>query len=679
MKPIFWKELQQWWKLALGGFLAVAALHYSFLKGTVFWPADIQHQSRDLTILGYQILNAVVAAIAGLVLGFAQVYPETHRDQWAFLVFRPLSRTHLFWGKTLAGLVLYALWAFLPWALAVGWIAWPGHVPAPFEIAMIYPGLIDLAAGIGFYFAAMIMALRPARWLGSRTWPILASLLGALILSQATTAVGATIVCVLGVTVLGLAAWGAFHQPEDIGRRPAVARLAFVLTMSAGGMVVVSFFVICLQILSQVSRPESEWTSYSLHNDGTLYRVRQRGSQLIEAHDLDGRPFPFTSKDGRIGEFYSDMMPSAQIYFDPSTARQPGAFRRRDHFYVEVPRPNEFGERWVYRMSDHRVHGYDLTSKRHIGSIGPKGFTASGTEPAAADHFDTKGNLVLEESGMRGYPGWMSVLPSSNQLFSVFVESREARRILTLDPGESLLKTALLTGDQTGSFVVHTGKRIHIRSLGNGDDLVLPAPSTGNKPDSVQVGISKDEAIGSVIVWSGTPTVPPALSAGTIRHYDRLGNLISSRHVAKIENTSQSESFARQTAVCAVPPIIVFAVSIFEGHYLAFEDAGITALFTLILVLLLVATHRLLHRSGASSRERLGWLLTVLFGGVAGFLALLALRDDTATAPCAHCGKLRLLKAPSCPHCAPSATASQRDATEIFADLQSLPDLKACP
>lgn len=679
MKPIFWKELQQWWKLALGGFLAVAALHYSFLKGIAFWPANILYQSRDLTILGYQILNAVVAAIAGLVLGFAQVYPETHRDQWAFLVFRPLSRTHLFLGKTLAGLVLYTVWAFLPWALAVGWIAWPGHVPAPFEIAMVYPGLIDLAAGLAFYFASMIMALRPARWLGSRTWPILASLLGALILSQATTAIGAAIACLIGVTVLGLTAWGCFHQPEDIGRRPAVARLAFVLTLSAGGMVIVTFGVICLQILSQVSRPESEWTSYTLRNDGTLYKVRQSGSQLIEAHDLDGRPFPFTSKDGRIGEFYLAMMPSARIHFHPSTATQPGAFRRRDHFYVEVPRPNEFGERWVYRMSDHRIHGYDLTSKRHIGSIGPKGFTANGTEPAAADHFDTKGNLVLEESGMRGYPGWMSVLPSSNQLFSVFVESREVRRVLTLDPDASLLKTSLLTGDQTGSFVVHTGKRIHIRSLGNGDDLVLPAPSTGNKPDSIQVGISKDDVNGSVIVWSGTPTSPPDLSAGTLRHYDRLGNLISSRHVAKIENPSQSEPFGRQIAVCSLPPIIVLAASVFEGSYLAFENPAITTLFCLTLALLLVATHRLLHQSGACSRERLGWFLTVLFGGVAGVLALLALRDDTATAPCPHCGKLRLLKSPACSHCAPSANASQRNATEIFADLQSLPDLKACP
>ena len=112
--------------------------------------------------------TAFFCAIFGALLGWLQIHNERHRDLWAFLIHRPLSRTKIFAAKSVAGLSLYTLGAGLP-LLGFIFMTWmPGHIAAPFEWRMVLPVLSFFLAGIVFYFAGMLTGLRQARWYASR-------------------------------------------------------------------------------------------------------------------------------------------------------------------------------------------------------------------------------------------------------------------------------------------------------------------------------------------------------------------------------------------------------------------------------------------------------------------------------------------------------------------------------
>src|SRR6185369_3647467 len=76
---------------------------------------------------------AFFCAIFGAGLGWLQTRNEAHRDLWAFLIHRPVTRTEIFWGKSIAGFCLYLLGAGLPLIVLVAVVRTPGHVAAPFE------------------------------------------------------------------------------------------------------------------------------------------------------------------------------------------------------------------------------------------------------------------------------------------------------------------------------------------------------------------------------------------------------------------------------------------------------------------------------------------------------------------------------------------------------------------
>ena len=112
----------------------------------------------------------------GAAVGWLQTRNEAHRDLWAFLIHRPITRTGIFWGKTVAGLGLYLFGAGLPLVVLVAVVRTPGHVAAPFEWAMLGPVVSISLTGGAYFFAGVLTGLRQARWYAAGVlvwgWPL---------------------------------------------------------------------------------------------------------------------------------------------------------------------------------------------------------------------------------------------------------------------------------------------------------------------------------------------------------------------------------------------------------------------------------------------------------------------------------------------------------------------------
>ena len=120
---------------------------------------------------------AFAGALVAMLIGFAQMIRERRGDRWGFLTHRPVSRTTLFLAKASAGILLYAAAYAIPVAVGIVWAATPGHLAVPFDARMALPAAADLACGVVFYLAALVIAMRDARWFGSRALAVGAALL----------------------------------------------------------------------------------------------------------------------------------------------------------------------------------------------------------------------------------------------------------------------------------------------------------------------------------------------------------------------------------------------------------------------------------------------------------------------------------------------------------------------
>ncbi len=114
----------------------------------------------------------VISACLALALGFRQSIWESFRGTWPVLLHRPVRRRWVVGVKLSTGLGLYLATAAVPILLYAGWAATPGTHASPFEWSMTVGAWQVWLAITGFYLAAFLVGIRPARWFGSRLLPL---------------------------------------------------------------------------------------------------------------------------------------------------------------------------------------------------------------------------------------------------------------------------------------------------------------------------------------------------------------------------------------------------------------------------------------------------------------------------------------------------------------------------
>jgi len=122
--------------------------------------------------LSWQMLLSVPLAIT---LGLRQSVAESTRNTWLFLLHRPAERGKLIGLKLATGVVLYLVCAAAPILVFAWWAATPGTHASPFEWSMTGPSWQAWLSLTAVYFSAFLTGIRPARWFGSRLFPLVAA------------------------------------------------------------------------------------------------------------------------------------------------------------------------------------------------------------------------------------------------------------------------------------------------------------------------------------------------------------------------------------------------------------------------------------------------------------------------------------------------------------------------
>jgi hypothetical protein len=686
MKALLRKELRENLVVALLGLLVMSALVVIDCRFCLIARLDNSDPIagppfqivQPLLVPDYQVGVHFVCAILGAVFGWMQVHRERHRDLWAFLIHRPVTRTQVFHAKSAAGLALYLLAAGLPLAGLAVWSAMPGNVSVPFYWAMTLPAVAGLLAGVVYYFAGMVIALRQARWYASRALVIAVPVGVSFAVMQFPEFWQAALTAAAGLLILVPAAWGAWQTGGVYKNQPLLGRAAltlallsatFPLTMAAGALLVA--------LLRSPSEHDSPGSRYWIGVDSSVSIVSMLGARTQTVTDLDGSPV----KDPRIraarnlGELRR-LFPEARAAWLnlPNHAEPHAPFRARGNyrggngrFYKLLPDASRAapGALWYYDAPAGRLTAYDTAARRLAGTLGPGGFSPGPATPAGGSRFD------FLYGGNFGLPNYAVSGPS---IYQVDFVKREVVRIFAGEKDDPIVNANNFFGsgfDHTKSEQTFVATKKAALLLDPEGRLLWKVAIPPPLPDALVLSLLEPRGQYILSVLPPWEQRNPSLPTRLLWIADGRG-VVKERDLPPLPQPFVTDDFGSRLMSFLGPPAMLAALRVIVGPAIA-REIPLWMVATSLLVALACASAgwRQAQRHRLSPGSRVGWFLFVLVCGIPGLLAFLSVVEWPALEKCADCGQPCPVDHENCPRCGVRFPASRPDGTELFEPLQT--------
>ena len=695
MKAILWKE---WRENLRWGILALVALSialaYTVFSTGVLSPNGQSDKCAAVWNAAYLVMTFGCPLIA-VALGFAQVMPELRRDQWAFLMHRPVPWSVIFGGKAIIGISLSLAAAGIPFLLFVLWTASPGNVPAPFDARLALPGVASLLTIVPCYFAGMLTALRPAKWFGSRALALpaaIAAVLLTIILPEFLDVLVAEII--FGV-ILVAAAWGSFLTRGQYTGQPRPAKIGLGVTLFAGSLVAVIALAVLTGSLISALIPQSgnsyNYSYYSIQSSGHILRITETSIANIRtmiATDLNGKTVVVPTGNNRSynenalssASLLTPEKPQSSYDVSGSTA----AYRNTGRLVVPLATGYDISGSvvWYYVPGERHALGYGQKSRRLVGFLGPTGFSRPSDE-----------NVPRFEAAYPLRQSWESA--------NVF---RFPQTVYWVDPETSTVSRiyeAKQTGDIQGACVTSG-----VNNYGPGilsQKAIVVAAADGFHASTTQgkplftTPREYDPAQYRNVNASMTPDGRHFFFRYSASPKARLPEYVTQVSSAGVVEKRSTLPALTENASTVLPPVSFGAFGLLApplpmlglmsyleiGHRLgdrSIDDmrqafyapylAGVLHLAIVLSVLsgLLSAVLAWLiaRRCVLSVRDRWLWAFGIFWLGPYGIFMLLALREWPVRVPCPNCGRKRSVQREHCEYCGAEFARPLPDGTEIF-------------
>jgi len=677
MKALIQKDLRENLKAGLLGLLIYSLLALAVCLSTI---ASLTHLIdgnngavysdvlQPLLSNDFLTESAFFCAIFGAVLGWMQSRNEAHRDLWAFLIHRPVTRTEIFRGKMTAGLCLYAMGAGLPMAVLLAVVRWPGHVAAPFEWAMVLPLAAVFLSGVACYFGGWLTGLRQARWYASRGFGLVLAVLCPVCVLNVAEFWQTLALTAVAVVILATAVWGAYQSGGYYRGQPAGGRLALIVAMAAGsgGVVFAGAGLLFAAVLNPWSSFSYSSSNYRMTQDGSLYKTTITNGVVKEIVDLDGHPLldPKTGQKMEWQEFQKHVAAGAAA----STELRYREYQNNGNSFCNQGRFFELwstAEKALWYLDRHGdLRGYNAQTRKYAGSLNPPGSRgALGREPF----------LQLSDPGNYYGSDDLKLMATAKGVYQADFKARALKPVFSLtnddeicgfcgDPGGPILN-----GNQM-KFILLTTKSA-VRLLDSEGGTILGVPYQPGYVEYPQVGVfflqATNGSTANFAVWF-YPDAQMNLKSGWKMPHHVLwlgpGQTVARSADLPYLHPQTSISWPTPLLQALLPPPAHLA----SDHNIYSPWSALC--FALAIISAGVAWV-LARRHNASIMAGIGWTLFVFLLGVAGLLTLLCAQEWAAREPCPNCKKLRAVDRELCEHCQAPFPPPEKNGTEIFAPL----------
>jgi hypothetical protein len=631
MRAIIFKEIREnsvWALLILLGLGALMAFVISRTPNETLLVGDSFH-----------LVTAMGFPTAGLALGLIQGLIDRRRGRWDFVTHRPISRTRIFFAKTIAGAGLYVLISAIPLAAAAKWVAIPGNVAAPFDWHMILPRIADLFSGLVWYVAGLLIIARQARWIGSRIMPaglgILASVAA---VGFATNLPVATAIFAVAIAILLPAAWGAFVFGGEYEPQPLVVRLTQGIAVGAGvtmAVVVVAAMLGGILDATLGGRGHtSSFGTYDVDMDGRVAysRFGAYGEQVLT--DLQGHQL----SESEVLNFLNWRRYTAVLSLDEhgrmSSVIIPAELQSKDRYRLDLGQGwAGVGHQinWFYLVNRRTIEGFDTRTRMYIGGLGPDGFVPAPALPRA----------FPEQLEGRD---WISqIVMGRTTAYEIDLNDHKISRLFAGSEQDPILDAEkVYFEDSPPCDFVATRTMAHIF---RGGHELFEAPLEHKYPPYHTLYISRTNA-GQFIFHYFNAYWPDSASRVNdwIVRTDEHGNILERIELPLPPVETENQAWwIGPLQIVGIPPV---AQTMITPHW-----ARALAEWIALGIVCAALTIALLRRYDQTRWTKIVWIVIVMLMGVSGVLLLLSLRDRVATVRCPSCGKERPVTRETCRYC----------------------------
>jgi hypothetical protein len=569
---------------------------------------------------------------------------------------------------------MYLIAAGVPLGIAIVWAATPGNMPGPFHPRMIQPPAADLLAGVMWYFAALLVVLRRARWFGSKLLPFGLSFViefyvvqGAHTFTQGLVLIAATIV------ILALGAWGTYGTGGSYDPQPRSAKAAQATSLLFGcGLFVAVIAMIASEGLRSLVRGPYVDEHYEVDRAGQIMRVTYVNGTPWRVKDLNGNPLP---------DFPSDRMADAQKLWERRVGFAQLELNARrtsnDIAYRSFhdPRHNirllETGNglNWYWVGPRNTIEAYDVFTRRYVGGIGSGGFVAAPNRPTPfAEPIRPSGHPDFLLTARTAY--WLDLSARSLKPM-VSVGGDDADRIVSA----AALTTQTSLAPQPYYRLVATTRKVFVFAV---DKLLFEAPLDRRRAEQQDLNVADVQGPSPRFVIWYTPSQRFRDSRLSRRfvEYSASGKVLREYDLPPLPDLDAERDRPYRMAAAAALPIAGYeAAKVFgwllEGTPLRWGPLDREAKQALFLVLLVGAlcagvTSWLTWRYALPPRRRIGWTVGNVVLGIPGLMTLVSLPEWPARVNCPTCGKSRAVTRERCEHCGAPFGPPLENGTEIF-------------
>jgi hypothetical protein len=210
IRAIVTKELRETWAYAALA-LALAMVYVcrqtgiwsGFLNLILSWVPGLSERALLPFIQsGFGATFGLIAFVLAMALGFRQSVWEGSQGTALYLLHLPLPRHTYFLTKLSTGIGLQLACTSLPILWYACWAAWPGTHPAPFEWSMIGQVIRLWLLTPLVYLGAFASGIRPARWIGSRPFPLVAVAIPAFFIYTTSWLVGLSLLVIISAGLI---------------------------------------------------------------------------------------------------------------------------------------------------------------------------------------------------------------------------------------------------------------------------------------------------------------------------------------------------------------------------------------------------------------------------------------------------------------------------------------------
>ena len=650
MKAIFLKELRQWWRLGAAGLLIQSAVLWlralrcvdevrAFRQLDAGLPDGV---SPLLPTPGNQVTITIGMAVFAMVIGIAQSLADGERDRRAFLLHRPLSPRRIFLARSVAGLTLFALAIVVPYLVFVVWAAVPGSVPAPWVPQMLIPTAIDTIGAVAYYFAGTLLTLRGAPWFGVRLAPLGAAIVFTAMTYSNQSDSGAVPLLLVGLSVAALVALSVEAFVSD-GEFKDLSRAAQCLLIPIASLSGYWFWLPPLMLISFLGadRNSGTWLVNVLGDDGRFHRVR---------NEL-GRFFDVNASNQVVNSY---RIPGITFAVEKTSRPAKLTFRDPDSFCFPIGALNGNGSLmrggpilWYYDRKQDRVLGYDRSTFRQVGVLGPLGF------------FEGVGDAVPESKTGRfdaGRSAWgaisrshLGVLPTSRAVYSFSPGDRTLTKVFGAPETEQVLDAERWRS----LLAVKTDQAVYVKRGDASPFIRVTLPESARDYREFKV-IEAPKEEGILITLEAFGSRKPDLPSVVLR-VESTGAVVS---VQSMEAPVQSNAGLR-------PEDWMARALLPQTRWLPGGSSVSMTLFWCASLFWLGVAGLLCVRQGVPRLRALWWVaVTGVLGGFAA-VALWMLESPAGRANCPACRRSRRIIDGTCPQCG-AAWSAPKDGTEIL-------------